>query len=414
MYKIFSDRAVIRGNILNLGILLYLFAFAFYYIDPVNIRKVYYFADYLIIFIALFSVRNIGSWRKNGDIAIALAIFSLGILIWCGLNKSHDEYWNIYGAYKETAKILLTSGIIIFIISNITICFPAQRFTVLLIIAGFVTNIYMIYQGLTIQVDRIQVTFDRATIMAYIFTMTNIIMLSAVLYLKNSYRNLIFLVGAFTGMVTIAYTETRVALLAFPVLIVLLLLVHPRVQRSHLVRLCGAFSIIMLLSGAFFHQSLIARFHALQNDIVLYQNHNSVSSVGARLVMYKTGWQAGIDAPFGQSAQRRGDNIKQQVAADPALSGVLAYINVHMHNELIETFSLRGIAGVLTLLLLYAVLLLNAWRRRNLMQGLLTLAVITYGLSDVLFFSKEAMLVFSMALILSVLHQKIVIAAEQR
>lgn len=82
-----------------------------------------------------------------------------------------------------------------------------------------------------------------------------------------------------------------------------------------------------------------------------------------------------------------------------------------MHNEVIENFSLRGVGGVATLVLLYVVLLLNAWRKQNATQGVLTLSVMVYGLSDVVFFSKEAVIVFSMALILCLLQQKI--ASEQ-
>ncbi len=77
-----------------------------------------------------------------------------------------------------------------------------------------------------------------------------------------------------------------------------------------------------------------------------------------------------------------------------------------MHNEFIENFSLRGV-GVITLIIFYATLLINAWRKCNVMQGMLTLSVIIYGLSDVIFFGKEAVIIFSTALILSILYQKL-------
>lgn len=47
------------------------------------------------------------------------------------------------------------------------------------------------------------------------------------------------------------------------------------------------------------------------------------------------------------------------------------------------------------------------------MQGMLTLSVIIYGLSDVIFFGKEAVIIFSTALILSILYQKIVIHKDE-
>ena len=51
--------------------------------------------------------------------------------------------------------------------------------------------------------------------------------------------------------------------------------------------------------------------------------------------------------------------------------------------------------------------------RCNVMQGMLTLSVIIYGLSDVIFFGKEAVIIFSTALILSILYQKIVIHKDE-
>lgn len=407
------DSSKIRKTILNLVVSLYLLAFALYYIAPVEIRKVYYLAGYLTVLSALFSIRIAGTWKENRDLAGALALFALGLFAWYGLNFSHGEYWDIYDSYKDTAKVLAASAIVVFLLSNLRFTFNATGFNYLLIAAGLVTNLYAIYQGLVLNVPRIQITFERATIIAYIFTMTNIVMLGTILELQNKYRYVLFLVCAMSGLAAIAFTETRAALLACPVLIILLLFVHPQVGKQQLLRLCAAFVITLVLLTTLFHQKLILRYQEVQSDITQYEDNNSVSSIGSRFVMFKTGLQAGLDAPFGESAERRGNDIKQQVQANPTLAGALDFINVHMHNEFIENFSLRGIGGVATLILLYAVLLLNAWRKRNAIQGVLTLTVMVYGLSDVIFFSKEAVIVFSMALILSVLQQKFAIGQDK-
>lgn len=406
-----SDSAKIRKTLLNLVVSLYLLAFALYYLDPVEIRKVYYLAGYLTVLTALFSIRTTGTWKENWDLSAALALFGLGVYAWYGMHNAHGEYWDIYDSYKDTAKLLAVSAIVVFLLSNLRYTVNVTWFRYMLIAAGLVTNLYAIYQGVVLHIPRLEGTLERATVIAYIFTMINIVVLGTILELKNKYRYVIFLVYAMTGLAAIAFTETRAALLACPVLILLLLFVHPQVGKQHLIKLCAAFVITLVLLTALFHQKLIARYQEMQADITLYQDKNSVSSVGSRLVMFKVGLQAGLAAPFGESAERRGNNIKQQVQANPKLAGALNYINVHMHNEVIENFSLRGVGGVATLVLLYVVLLLNAWRKQNATQGVLTLSVMVYGLSDVVFFSKEAVIVFSMALILCLLQQKI--ASEQ-
>ncbi|MDH8085417.1 O-antigen ligase family protein, partial [Klebsiella pneumoniae] len=72
---------------------------------------------------------------------------------------------------------------------------PAERFSWLLIVAGLATNAYAIYQGLEIESVRLQIELDRATVIAYIFTMTNIVMLAAILELKSQYRYFLFLLA---------------------------------------------------------------------------------------------------------------------------------------------------------------------------------------------------------------------------
>ncbi len=144
-----------------------------------------------------------------------------------------------------------------------------------------------------------QIELDRATVIAYIFTMTNIVMLAAILELKSQYRYFLFLLAALSGFAAIAYTETRAALLTFPVLIILLLIVHPRVRKKQLLKLGTAFIVMLALLAIAFHQKLTDRYQGLRNDVSQYQDNNSVSSsIGSRLAMFQSGLQAALDAPL--------------------------------------------------------------------------------------------------------------------
>ncbi|MDH8238933.1 O-antigen ligase family protein, partial [Klebsiella pneumoniae] len=120
--------------------------------------------------------------------------------------------------------------------------------------------------GLEIESVRLQIELDRATVIAYIFTMTNIVMLAAILELKSQYRYFLFLLAALSGFAAIAYTETRAALLTFPVLIILLLIVHPRVRKKQLLKLGTAFIVMLALLAIAFHQKLTDRYQGLRND----------------------------------------------------------------------------------------------------------------------------------------------------
>ncbi|MNE42922.1 hypothetical protein D3C80_1370730 [compost metagenome] len=80
---------------------------------------------------------------------------------------------------------------------------------------------------------------------------------------------------------------------------------------------------------------------------------------------------------------------------------------MHLHNELLETYSLKGLWGSLLLLALYIGLFISSFKpyRNALLLGV-TFSLFVYGLSDVIFFSTEGTAVFCLAIIASVLSVK--------
>lgn len=77
---------------------------------------------------------------------------------------------------------------------------------------------------------------------------------------------------------------------------------------------------------------------------------------------------------------------------------------MHLHNELLETYSLKGVWGGLLLLALYISLLFSSFRpQRNALLLSVSASLFVYGLSDVIFFSTEGTAMFCLALIAGVL-----------
>lgn len=73
---------------------------------------------------------------------------------------------------------------------------------------------------------------------------------------------------------------------------------------------------------------------------------------------------------------------------DTSLQGALEFINVHLHNEIVDTFSLKGIHGVVVLLLLYTAMFLIAYWQRSPLLFVVSGAIAVYGLSDLLLYAK--------------------------
>jgi O-antigen ligase len=114
--------------------------------------------------------------------------------------------------------------------------------------------------------------------------------------------------------------------------------------------------------------------------------------------MQRAGIEAGKTHHWGQSLEQRGAEIQQLTVQDTSLQGALEFIDVHLHNEIIDTFSLKGIPGVVVLLLLYTAMFLRAYWQRSPLLFVISSAIAIYGLSDLLLYAKGEALSSMLAL----------------
>ncbi|EFO2967128.1 O-antigen ligase domain-containing protein, partial [Escherichia coli] len=148
------------------------------------------------------------------------------------------------------------------------------------------------------------------------------------------------------------------------------------------------FITIALLAGVFsFKDTLLMRMNDLNNDLVNYSHDNTRTSVGARLAMYEVGLKT--YSPIGQSLEKRAEKIHELEEKEPRLSGALPYVDSHLHNDLIDTLSTRGIPGVVLTILAFSAILIYALRTAKEPYILILLfSLLVVGLSDVILFSK--------------------------
>ncbi|HFR6375972.1 TPA: O-antigen ligase family protein, partial [Shigella sonnei] len=91
----------------------------------------------------------------------------------------------------------------------------------------------------------------------------------------------------------------------------------------------------------------------------------------------------------GQSLEKRAEKIHELEEKEPRLSGALPYIDSHLHNDLIDTLSTRGIPGVVLTILAFSAILIYALRTAKEPYILILLfSLLVVGLSDVILFSK--------------------------
>lgn len=367
--------------------------------DSIHARKVFYIAGYFVIAVAVISHRQFHRPFRNKALICSILFLAFSFIAWTLIFKQKSPFQGIYNGYETSGRILLMFGILTFIYSNTKPASHPFLLDMVFIIGGLAANFYAIYQYIQLPLQRIELSFDRATMAAYILTALDILMLHAVLNRHGWKRYTLFVLIICLSFSAIIFSGTRAAILSYPILCLVLAFTHKEVNKVHLIKLAGFFFALFIAIGFIFKQPLKQRANDLFNDISTYQMNNSKSSVGARFAMMDAGLQAGKDAPFGQSAERRGSEIEKMATADTALTGAELFLDVHMHNELIDNFSLRGIVGVIALLMLYASLIWCSFKNRNSALFAITLSLIAFGMSDVILFSREGVLTYAIAIL---------------
>ena len=273
-----------------------------------------------------------------------------------------------------------------------------------LITLGIAVNAYAMYQSVHLQFLRIELNYDRATVAAYIITAVNILMLYSLLQIKSKINAIFFSLGFLVSFVSIIHTETRAAILVFPVVSVLMFTFSRNVTAKQKCIYGAAVVILIALSSYFLKDVIEKRIEAFKEDMAQQASSMRGNSVGDRIAMLKAGIASGNRHLLGQSAEQRGEEISALAAQHPELADALPYVTIHLHNEIIDNYSLRGIWGVFLLLILHLSLLVLALKwQKNAALLVITLAMMAYGMSDVLLFSSEAAAIFGLATILSVL-----------
>ena len=191
-------------------------------------------------------------------------------------------------------------------------------------------------------------------------------------------------------------TETRMALLCFFIGGALLLILSERVRKW---KVLGAATLVGAIVVAGCYPYLVKpRLMEAYNDITQYvSGENRATSIGTRFELWRGSVRVFEQSPItGGGYQQRAEILGEAVAQhqlDPVASH---YSSVNMHNEMLEELSLRGAVGGVLLLCLYMAVAVLGWRAapRNLALLGALFAYVFSGLTDVLFFSREATVLF--------------------
>ena len=353
-------------------------------------------------FISILSLISIYHYRYKISfspvILFSLILFIFGCyqLCWIELCKSSSYFSGAYSGYRSMAKILICESVLL--ISFCLIDFDKKLLTCLhrfilsagiLVISACYVEFAFIYDFNTNH--RVTLDLSRATGTSYIMVLVFILSMNSLLKLKpqNFILHFCFFLFSFFSLLL---TQTRAAILLYPIAWLALYLSSFKNSGIKLKNILFAFALIMALVVTISQPILQQRYQDFCHDVIAYTQGNSKTSVGARLAMFESGLKAGTRSSstiiLGQSIEERNSYITQLVANNPQLQGALPYLKVHLHNEFIETFSLKGLIGIAFLLTIIFSLIKLSVVYHSYLLAVLTGTMTIFGLSDVLLFSK--------------------------
>lgn len=357
--------------------------------------------------IFLLDIKNL---RKNDAFWLCLVLLIIGIcdLVWYRMYKVDSEAINSYRAYLEAGKICLFGALSIFVlVGRDQFKIGSNKIHMLLVIAlQVMIVVYAGYQHLFLENQRITLSLaggTDATGAAYTISFISFYTILVIQHSSSRWRELLILGHFLITFLVLVATQTRAAILTYPIIFFALLVVK-LYKDKHIPWKGIAVFLIALLAGAFMMKdSLTKRYNEFNNDIVSYDEANSVTSVGARLAMWKTGLVASKNNYLWQSTDDRNIKILAEINKDPSLSGALGYIRGHLHNEIIETLSVKGPSGVILYILFVISLGWYALRKRkSIILFALLVSIVMFGVGGVMFYSKTTPVAWMLTLIMSV------------
>lgn len=360
-------------------------------------KDFFYISIYLSIAGLILERKNLTFNKFN----IAYPIMLLGIvkLIWF-LWLGHDgNGYNVYSDQLGAGKKLVLGGVLVFYLTQCSHYIRAINYkNVMLATIGtafILASCYAFWQSFH-GMGRAEMAINRATISAYVYSTLSIIFIYFLYVQKKPSCYIIAALAIILSFVVTILTGTRAAIILHLLIVIVMTTFY--FKKIHLKSILVVLFISAIAIFSLYKNYIHPKIEQTYNEVSLYQEGQDNTSLGSRFSMWTVGIKNFANAPLGQSMQSRFNFSDAYTATHPQYRSTMEFINVHLHDEMIETLSLQGIFGGVALLWFYLSISWVALRERNTPLLFTMNCLIAYGLSDVILLSSEAIL-FYVALI---------------
>ncbi|QXO61625.1 O-antigen ligase family protein [Morganella morganii] len=362
-------------------------------------RDSYFILSYLSVIVTIWLVffRKISLFRDRAALLVAASFLLFGIsrVAWSFL--MNDDGPGIYKSYSPTASRIIL-GAFIFCVC-ILLKNELRKFFSNIYVSGVIKVLplyillYALYDIFVLNKDRVELDTNWATVTAYLVSAIFFVSLHFCAQVKNKLNISLFFTNLIVSNAIIILTQTRAAIAVYLLLSVFYTAIVFRKSLS-IKKVSIVVVLLLIFAGTSYEFLYKSRINEAITETQGYDVTKPGGSLGDRYTMWYAGLSAFKHAPFGQSFQARNDFISEKIAAGNISDSIVIYLTVHLHSELIEVLSLQGIIGGVLLVLIYLSLLYAGIRNKNLLLIMITLCLGGYGLTDVLFFSRESITVY--------------------
>lgn len=373
------------------------------FLDEKLSRVIFYWSGYLSIAGILFSLVKRNLTMVNTKLPIAYMIMFSIFFFWSTFSLlSNDSISQLL--FTPAKRWFIAAAISLYILNNEAQTHPQRTCKIIItsmLIAFVLASAYGIFQSIQSN-QRVVLGINRATLTAYAYSAFSLALISllTVSIKKTKYITLVIII--LTSVYVIDITQTRSAMIIHPLLCGALLLTSLYNDKKLNVKTIIVALVALLSVISLNREILINRFNSTIHEIQSYQSGNDYTSLGARFSMWKLGIISFNDSPWGQSESHRNKVINDYLEKNKEYSYATDFINVHLHNEIVQYASLFGITGVFLLLFFYYILIFKiSTPKITGAIGASSVSALLYGTTDVLFTSIEFIVVFSTTLTLS-------------
>ncbi|WP_075183296.1 O-antigen ligase [Pantoea sp. 1.19] len=383
---------------LVLGLMLYSIVSMFLSVKAAKVS--FYWAFYLSVLGIGYDFQRLQ--RHYWWVLAPLLLLGASDLIWFGWHYIGNPAWDEFNAYLATGKRLLLTAVIGYYLFSVMHRYaaPTRQAVRYALVAAFLLATAVGFWQDAHGVDRIDFFLGRATNAAYDYSILCAALIFLLLYEAVNRLTLVasLLIFVFSYYI-IFQTGTRNVMATYPLIILFVGAIKLRhVGWKPLLMVLVSIAVVAALSWQTVIKpkmdETISEFQRFENT-----NGNQQGSLTSRLAMWRIGVNLIADHPLGNSLEQRWQYAENYVKTRHADQSALDYVNVHLHNELIEVGSLMGVPGAMVLLFFYFSLLFYARVQHNPPLFAAVLGLMICGLTDVIFASREQTIMLTLLII---------------